>query len=212
MTREKPRTTARSEVTISPIIPSQADEAELVQRASQGDRDALAILYESHVDRVYRHLYSKVGNIAEAEDLTSETFTRAIEGIMRGQYVWRDKPFAAWLFAIVRHVLQERRRKLNGLPLIENLDTLLESFEPMSLEMDIPDALVQKEEQMALWDLVKKLPFYDQKLLIMRHAYCLPFSEIARHLGRSEAACKQLHYRVIAKLKRLVQNTGSILE
>jgi RNA polymerase sigma-70 factor (ECF subfamily) len=197
--------------TISSRFPIQPDEAETVQRASQGDKDALITLYENNVDRVYRHIYKKVGNIAEAQDLTSETFIRAIEAIMRGQYVWQGKPFGAWLFGITNRILKERRRKLNGLPLIENLDTLLESFEPMSQEMDIPDALVQKEEQTALWSLVEQLPLVQQQILIMRHAYGLSYSEIATRLKRSESACKQLHYRALTKLKRLVSNDGSML-
>lgn len=191
----------------SPALP---DEAELVQRVSRGDKDALITLYENYVDRVYRRLYKKVGNIAEAQDLTSETFTRAIEAIVSKKYTWQGKPFGAWLFGIANHLLQERWRKLKGLPFIENLDILPESFEPMSQEMDIPDALVQKEEQMALWDLVEQLPLVQQQILIMRHAYGLPYSQIATRLKRSESACKQLHYRALTRLKSLIPNDGSM--
>jgi RNA polymerase sigma factor (sigma-70 family) len=181
-------------------------EAVLVRQASQGNKDALIALYENYIGRIYRYFYTNVGNIAEAEDLTSELFIRAVEALMRGKYIWQDKPFGAWLFGIARYMLKERWRKLNGLPLIENLDTLPEVFEPASQEMDIPDALVQKEEQTALWELVYQLPSAEQQVLIMRYAYSLPYSEISMRLKRSEPACKQLHYRALAKLKRLAQN------
>jgi RNA polymerase sigma factor (sigma-70 family) len=181
-------------------------EAVLVRQASQGNKDALIALYENYIGRIYRYFYTNVGNIAEAEDLTSELFIRAVEALMRGKYIWQDKPFGAWLFGIARYMLKERWRKLNGLPLIENLDTLPEVFEPASQEMDIPDALVQKEEQTALWELVNQLPSAEQQVLIMRYAYSLPYSEISTRLKRSESACKQLNYRALAKLKRLAQN------
>lgn len=181
-------------------------EVELVQRVSQGDKGALITLYESYVDRIYHHFYSKVGNIAEAQDLTSDLFIRAVEALMRGQYVWQDKPFGAWLFGIARYMLMERRRGLNNLPLIENLDALPEVFEPVSQEMNIPDTLVQKEEQTALWDLVKQLSLAEQQVLIMRYVYNLPYSQIAKRLKRGERACKQLHYRALTKLKHLAQN------
>jgi RNA polymerase sigma-70 factor, ECF subfamily len=196
-----------------PGFPGHPDEAEIIRRAIQGDKDALIMLYENHVDRVYRHFHAKIGNIVEAQDMTSETFTRAIEALMHGQYVWQGKPFGAWLFAIAGHILQERKRKLGSLPLIENLDALLEAFEPMSQEMDIPDALVQKEEQTALWDVVKKLPSAEQQVLIMRHVYNLPYNEVARRIGRSQSACKQLHYRALNRLRRLLeQNVVAIPE
>jgi RNA polymerase sigma-70 factor, ECF subfamily len=189
------------------------DEAEIIRRAMQGDKDALTMLYENHVDRVYRHFYAKIGNIAEAQDMTSETFIRAIEAMMRGKYVSQGKPFGAWLFAIAGHVLQERWRKLSGLPLIENLDTLLETFEPVSQDLDIPDALIQKEEQTALWTIAKKLSFAEQQVLIMRHVYNLPYNEVARRLARSQSACKQLHYRALNRLRRLLaQNVVAIPE
>jgi RNA polymerase sigma-70 factor (ECF subfamily) len=185
---------------------TQISEAEIVLRVSQGDRDALVVLYENNIDHIYRYFYKKVGNIAEAQDLTSELFIRAIEAIMREQYVWQDKPFGAWLFGIARYMLKERRRKLNSLPLIETLDTLLGVFEPVSQETELSDALVQKEEQTALWDLVRQLSSAEQQVLIMRYAYGLPYSEISMRLKRSESACKQLHYRALTRLKHLAQN------
>ena len=42
----------------------------LVERAIDGDADAFGRLYDMHVDRVYRHVYYRVGNVADAEDLT----------------------------------------------------------------------------------------------------------------------------------------------
>jgi RNA polymerase sigma-70 factor (ECF subfamily) len=181
-------------------------EAKTVQQVSQGDKNALITLYENHIDRVYRYLYSKVGNVAEAKDLTTETFTQAIEALMNGQYVWQGKPIGTWLFTIANDVLQERDHRLNNLPHLENIDSLLESVEPITQKTTISDTLIQKEEKGALWDLVKQLPLVEQEVLIMRHVYGLPYSEIARRLQRGEHASKQLHYRALTKLKRLVQS------
>ena len=67
-------------------------------------------LYERNIDRVYHYFYSRVSNVSEAEVLTSETFTRAIEALTRGHYIWIGAPFGAWLLGIGAHVLQERNR------------------------------------------------------------------------------------------------------
>jgi len=49
---------------------TKADDALLIQRAISRDADAFGRLYDMYVDRVYRHLYYRVGNVADAEDLT----------------------------------------------------------------------------------------------------------------------------------------------
>ena len=51
------------------------------------------MLYESHLDTVYRYVYYKVGNGQLAEDLTQHIFMKAWEAIHR--YQWRELPFRA---------------------------------------------------------------------------------------------------------------------
>jgi RNA polymerase sigma-70 factor (ECF subfamily) len=185
-----------------------AEEAELVQRVKQGDSVALAKLYELYIDQIYRYIYSWVHNVYEAQTLTSETFTRAIEALSRGRYTWKDKRFGAWLYGIAGNILHERDRKLKNGPVTEELDHALERHELVSPEPDALDALVQREEQVALWQLIKELALEEQQVLILRHVYDLPYADIAQVLGRSENACKQFHYRVLRKLKLKAQETG----
>jgi RNA polymerase sigma-70 factor, ECF subfamily len=184
-----------------------AEEAELVRRVSQGDSVALVKLYENYLDPIYRYIFSWVHNVYEAQTLTSETFTRAIEALSRGRYTWQNKSFGVFLNGIATKIHLERSRKLKNAPATEELDQALESHELVSQEPDVLDALVQKEEQAALWQLIKELAVEEQRVLIMRHVYDLPYADIAQLLGRSESACKQLHYRVLRKLKLKAQET-----
>ena len=64
---------------------------DLAKRVSQRDTDAFQVLYESHLDTVYRYVYYKVGNGQLAEDLTQHIFMKAWEAIHR--YQWRELPF-----------------------------------------------------------------------------------------------------------------------
>jgi hypothetical protein len=57
-------------------------------------------LYERTIDRVYHYFYNLVSNVSEAEVLTSETITRAIEALTCGHYVWRGATFEEWLMGI----------------------------------------------------------------------------------------------------------------
>ena len=74
----------------------QIDEAELAQLAV-ADVDAFAELYRMNVTRVYRYHMAHLGNVNDAEDLTSQTFMAALEGIRsyRG-----SGSFAAWIMGI----------------------------------------------------------------------------------------------------------------
>src|SRR5512142_2405579 len=58
-------------------------EAEIVQRARNGDSDAFGRLYEKSLDRVYRYIYFRVTDDDIAEDLTSKVFLKAWESLPR---------------------------------------------------------------------------------------------------------------------------------
>src|SRR5262245_49093284 len=76
---------------------------DLVNRAiSSRDAAAFGELYDRFVDRVYRYLYVRSTNRAEAEDLTEQVFLKAWEAI--GRYRWRGRPFVAWLYRLAHNV------------------------------------------------------------------------------------------------------------
>lgn len=190
--------------------PTEFDEASLareewiIQQVRQGDKNAIITLYESYIDWVYRLFYSEVGNIAEAEALTTEIFTQVMEAVMKGEYTPQGKPFNSYLSAITNDALQERKRRLSNLPGIKHMGSLLRAIDSDTQKTASLNVPVQKEEQAALWNLVKKLPLNEQQVLIMRHAYKLPNSETARRLKLSERASRHLYERALANLKRMV--------
>jgi RNA polymerase sigma-70 factor, ECF subfamily len=72
------------------------DDLQLAQ-LSHTDAEAFAELYQRHVTRVYRYHMAHVGNVKDAEDLTSQTFMAALENIRSFR---RTGSFAAWIFGI----------------------------------------------------------------------------------------------------------------
>ena len=76
------------------------DEQSLVQRAQQHDQEAFAQLYEEYFGKIYRYVSLRIGNQAEAEDMTQQVFLSAIKSI--SSFKWRNIPCSAWLFRI-RH-------------------------------------------------------------------------------------------------------------
>ena len=66
-------------------------------------------LYDRHVDAIFRYIVRRVGRIAEAEDLTSQTFYKALRSLWR----FDEKNEQAWLYRIATNEVNDyfRRRR-----------------------------------------------------------------------------------------------------
>ena len=76
---------------------------DLVHAAQDGDRSAFAQLYDRYVDVVFRYVLFRVGDRELAEDVTSETFLRALRRIESVSYQGRD--VGAWFVTIARNLV-----------------------------------------------------------------------------------------------------------
>jgi RNA polymerase sigma-70 factor (ECF subfamily) len=77
----------------------------LVERAQAGEAEAFGLLYDRYFDTVFRFVYFRVGNRQLAEDLTSDTFLRALKRI--GSFTWQGRDLGAWLVTIARNLVAD---------------------------------------------------------------------------------------------------------
>ena len=120
MAPDPPITDASSQA--APSSPLEAlSEADLLAKAKAGDHRAFAQLYSLHKKRIYSLCMRMVGNTAEAEDMTQETFLQLHRKIstFRG-----DSAFSTWLHRLAINVVLMRLRK-KGLSLI-SMDEAME--------------------------------------------------------------------------------------
>ena len=82
--------------------PSATRLIALVELARGGDTEAFGLLYDHYNATVYRFLYYRVGSQMLAEDLTRETFFRALRSM--DNFRWQGKDFGAWLMTIARNL------------------------------------------------------------------------------------------------------------
>ncbi len=100
------RTSASTATARRPAADSDsARMMDLVERAQAGEAEAFGRLYDQYSDTVYRYIYYRVGGKATAEDLTSETFLRALRRI--GTFTWQGRDFGAWLVTIARNLVAD---------------------------------------------------------------------------------------------------------
>ena len=172
---------------------NEQDEVHLVRQASS-DVEAFAELYRRNVTRVYRYHVAHVGNAKDAEDLTSQTFMAALEGIrsFRG-----TGSFAAWIMGIAsRKRLMFFRR--NGSRPEFPLDAALHYPSP-GLPTD--KAANQRLQLESVSRALRQISADRAEALILTYFGGLSHAEAGRVLNKSEAALKMLISRGLQDLR-----------
>jgi RNA polymerase sigma-70 factor (ECF subfamily) len=170
----------------------------LVELARSGDKEAFGQLYDHYQPSVYRFLYYRVGSTTLAEDLTAETFFRALRSMH--SFRWQGKDFGAWLMTIARNLTADhfkagRTRLEQTTEDMQTLDTTSEGP-----EIEVLSSLTNE----ALLRALGELPTEQRECLIMRFLQGLSIAETAEILGRSSGAVKQLQLRGVRNLAKLI--------
>jgi RNA polymerase sigma-70 factor (ECF subfamily) len=174
------------------------EEQRLVSRASRRDSAAFGVLYESHLDRVYRYIYYRVGSTAEAEDLSEQVFLKAWEAIDR--YESRGVPFVAWLYRLAHNlVIDHYRARRPTMP----LEDVAEAEEPGANILDAVESQLDAEEVRLA---VRKLSPEHQQLIVLRFVEGMSHAEVAQITGKTEGATRVVQYRALQSLAKAMQS------
>ncbi|BBC35636.1 RNA polymerase subunit sigma-24 [Streptomyces graminofaciens] len=171
---------------------------DLVERAQAGEADAFGRLYDQYSDTVYRYIYYRVGGKATAEDLTSETFLRALRRI--GTFTWQGRDFGAWLVTIARNLVADHF-KSSRFRLEVTTGEMLDANE---VERSPEDSVLESLSNAALLEAVRRLNPQQQECVTLRFLQGLSVAETARVMGKNEGAIKTLQYRAVRTLARLL--------
>ena len=168
-----------------------ADEIDLA-RLALTDIEAFAELYRRHLTRVYRYHAAHVGNAKDAEDLTSQTFIAALEGIdsFRG-----TGSFAAWILGIAsRKRLMYYRSRKPQLPLED-------AIHYPSPDLPADKAAAKRLQLDSVSRALRQISPDRAEALTLTYFGGLSHAEAGRVLHRSEAAVKMLISRGLQDLR-----------
>ena len=165
------------------------DHERLLVEAAQKDPARFTELYELNFERVYAFIVRRVGDRDAAEDLTSDVFHKALANLRR--FEWRGTPFAAWLLRIALNAIVDRSKKVAR--------EILSDDDPPDPGQE-PD-LAAIEHRAQLFRLVDRLPAEQRCVIFERFVEQKSIREVARKLGRTEGAVKQLQFRALEKLR-----------
>ncbi len=173
------------------VAAEPATDAVLVAHA-QHDPRAFGELYDRYFDPVYRYCLTRVGDRAEAEDLTSLVFAQALTALPR----YRDRAFRSWLFTIAHNAVANHHRARRPVRPLEDALEVADAAQGGSPE----SAAIAAEEHSNLTAALAQLT-PDQRRAVELRLAGLTGPEIAEVLGRSHAAVKMLQLRAVDRLR-----------
>lgn len=180
------------------------DERAWVERARRGDpserSDAVGWLYDSYFDRIYRYVYIKIGDAAEAEDVTEQVFLKMIEAI--GTFQWQGSSFASWLYRIAHNqvvdLLRQRARRPQ-VPLEPVADVL-------PSERDDPHRHAEMRDfNDHLREAISQLTDLQARVIMLKFGADMTNAQVAEVLNRTEGAVKALQFSAIQNLNKLMK-------
>ncbi len=168
----------------------EADE----ELAVRGDNAAFITLYRRHLRSVYSYLYSRLGSVQEAEDLTAQTFERAWASLSSYRPTGL---FKGWLFTIAYRTLADyyRHRRVHTVAGSEAEYLVDGSPGPEA-------AFMQAERLQFVLSVIAILSEEQQEIISLRFMAELPYKEIAQIMGKREAAVKMAAYRALEEVRR----------
>ncbi|MFY1696175.1 ECF subfamily RNA polymerase sigma factor, BldN family [Solwaraspora sp. WMMA2101] len=189
-----------------PARPDPSDPARevwgLVERAQAGETEAFGLIYDRYVDTVFRFIYFRVGNRQLAEDLTSDTFLRALKRI--GSFTWQGRDLGAWLVTIARNLVADHFKSGRYRLEVTTGDVMDAEREDRGPEGSPEAAVVDHITNVALLTAVKQLNPEQQECIVLRFLQGFSVAETARAMGKNEGAIKALQYRAVRALARLL--------
>ena len=185
----------------APADPASSEDSGswvLVRAAQAGDMNAFSDLFDRYYDVVFRYVLFRMNDRTLAEDVTQETFLRALRRITSVTYQGRD--IGAWFVTIARnlifdHVKSSRYRLESTTSDIVELSPRTHGPEQQVLDMATNEELLR---------CVRKLNADQQECISLRFLQGLSVAETAKIMDRNEGAVKALQHRAVRRLAQLL--------
>jgi RNA polymerase sigma-70 factor (ECF subfamily) len=184
-------------------------ECRLIERAKT-DPQAFGRLFESHYDRILTYTYRSTLDLAVAEELTSNTFFKALRGLPRYR---RRVPFAAWLYRIATNEVRMHWRSRRRRRTTPRDPAALEQLQRTYFESPAVEAEEQRREKMRayarLHELIALLPERYRSVILLRFFEGLSYEAIAHVLGKRIGTVKSLVHRGLRRLRVLLEQDAT---
>lgn len=170
----------------------QLNEQHLIRRAQRGDADAFGALYRHYADAVYAFVWSKTHHRETAEDLTAQTFTKALEHI--ASLTAAANAFRPWVYTIARNTVIDHYRTHRQHSDIDDAWDLASTD-------DVARDAAARMQLARVRELLEGMDQVQRDVVLLRVWSDLPYADIAAVVGRTPEHCKVIFSRVAKRLR-----------
>jgi RNA polymerase sigma factor (sigma-70 family) len=176
------------------------EDAELIERARQGDTSSYGELVRRYQDVAVRTAYVVGGDAADAEEAAQEAFVKAYRALDRFR---GDAPFRPWLLAIVANEARNRRRAAGRQAALAI--RAAERDRPSGDAAPSPEeAVLGTEDRARLLAAVNRMQESDRLVIAYRFFLDLSERETADALDIRPGTVKSRLSRALARLRALL--------
>jgi RNA polymerase sigma-70 factor (ECF subfamily) len=177
---------------------NEAHSTRLIAACLSGDEHAIELLVRQYESDVFRLALSIVGDVAEANEITQETFIAMLRSLRSYE---ERKSFKAWLYTIALNLSRSHLRKRKTLEKLRN--TLSTLFRIESQKLPSPEeAVILNQQEQALWDQLNGMDEKFRTVVVLRYFHELSIAEISEILSVNEGT---IHSRLHTARERLKQ-------
>lgn len=175
---------------------SNNDENEEIEGLKRLDHQTIGQIYDRYFPLIYRYVQYRLSDLAQVEDLASEVFMRLLEATKKGNGPHTN--VKAWLLSTASHVVNDHHRKAYRRP-TEAISESIVDGDPSPSETS-----EQRERRRRVRMAISLLTPEQQHVLDLRFGQELTLEETATVMNKNVNAVKQLQFRALAALNRLV--------
>jgi RNA polymerase sigma-70 factor (ECF subfamily) len=161
--------------------------------------------YDKYVDQVYRFIYFKIGNVEEAQDLTSATFLKTWNYIKSNKV--KDKLLRALIYKIARNTVIDFYRSKNfGTGSSAAVDSLDRAINIADEKQDIVRQMELASDMALVEKKLMELKDEYREIIVLRFIEELSISEIANILEKTKGNVRVLAYRALKALREILDS------
>ena len=179
------------------ISPGQIQEEYLLIEEAKKNPKRFALLYEKYYQQIFLFVFKRLNNEETTADVTSQVFLKAMMHLKK--YKFQGVPFSAWLYRIAINEVNQHYREQKGVRVIS-----MESADIAGIMEEVTEESSEEGIRQML-SAMKLLSPDEVQLIELRYFEKMPFKEIAQVYSITENNAKVRMYRLLSKLKKLME-------